>query len=125
QREVLRHTHHRVINGAIAVWVILAKHLTDDTRAFLIRAVGTDAHVVHRKQDAAVDGLQSVARIGQRAGHDHAHGVIEIAAAHLLIDIDWANLSNRVHRIPPRQLGSVATAANGWRAAAKGALLSI
>src|SRR5690606_22047742 len=35
--------------------------------------------------------------IGQRARHDHAHGVIEIAAAHLLIDVDWANNSDFVH----------------------------
>ena len=36
--------------------------------------------------------LQAVARIGQRARHDHAHGVIEIRALHLLDDGDWADI---------------------------------
>src|SRR5687768_9921813 len=86
--------------------MILAQYLANDTRAFLVRAVGTDAHVVHRVQDTAVNRLQAVARIRQRAGDNYAHRVIEVAAAHLLIDVDRANLSNRIHEnssapVPP------------------------
>jgi hypothetical protein len=29
--------------------------------------------------------LQAVARVGQRARHDHAHGVIEVGALHLVV----------------------------------------
>ena len=37
-------------------------------------------------------GLQTVAHVGQRAGHDHAHGVIEIGPLHLLGDSDGADV---------------------------------
>jgi hypothetical protein len=35
-----------------------------------------------------MDRLQTVARIRQRARHDHAHGVREVRLLHLVIDID-------------------------------------
>ena len=37
-------------------------------------------------------GLQSVAGVGQRSRHDHAHGVIEVALFHLLGDRYRANI---------------------------------
>src|SRR5439155_22814278 len=37
-------------------------------------------------EDATVDGFQAVAHVGQRTADDHAHGVIEIGALHLLDD---------------------------------------
>ena len=42
---------------------------------------------MHGVKNAAVDGFQPVAGIRQGAGHDHAHGIIEICGAHLLVDI--------------------------------------
>ena len=33
-------------------------------------------------------GFQTIADIGECAAHDHAHGVIEIALAHLIFDVD-------------------------------------
>src|SRR5262249_16660481 len=46
------------------------------------------AVLVHRVEDAPVHRLEAVARIRQRPRHDHAHGVIEVAALHLLGDRD-------------------------------------
>ena len=34
-----------------------------------------------------MDRLQTVTRIGQGTRHDDAHGVVEIGALHLLIDV--------------------------------------
>jgi hypothetical protein len=48
--------------------------------------------LMHGIQDAPMHGLEAVARVRQRARHDHAHGVIEIAALHLLGDGDRANI---------------------------------
>ena len=39
--------------------------------------------------------LQAVARIGQRARHDHAHGVIEVGALHLVEDGYGTNIRGR------------------------------
>src|SRR3546814_2673636 len=41
-----------------------------------------------REQHAPVDRLEAVADVRKCAPHDHAHGVIEVAAAHLVLEID-------------------------------------
>ena len=46
------------------------------------------AHLLHHIKDAAVDRLEAVADIGEGAADDHAHGVIEVRAAHLVFDVD-------------------------------------
>ena len=51
-------------------------------------AVGPEAGVVHRVQHAAVHRLEAVAHLGQRAADDHAHRVVDVAALHLLLDVD-------------------------------------
>ena len=86
--EVLRHAHQRVVDRLVAVRVILAHHVADDQRALAIGLVPVAAVLVHRIEDAAMHGLEPVAHVGQRAADDHAHGVIEIAAAHLVGDRD-------------------------------------
>src|SRR6476659_7837353 len=37
--------------------------------------------------DPKVHGLQTVPDVGQRATHDHAHRVIEVRGAHLLLEL--------------------------------------
>ena len=84
--EVLRHPHHRVVNRLVAVRMIFTDHVADDAGrldVFLVRRVPL---LIHRIQDAAMDGLQAVARVRQRPRHDHAHGVIEVGAFHLIED---------------------------------------
>ena len=76
--EILSHAHQRVIDGAVAVRVILADHVADHTRRLLIGLRRLEPQLVHAEQDAPVHRLQPVAHIGQRAAHDHAHGIIEI-----------------------------------------------
>src|SRR3954451_8190216 len=53
------------------------------------------AALVHRVEDAPVHGLQAVARVGQRARHDHAHRVIEVAALHLIDDGNRLDIARR------------------------------
>jgi len=45
------------------------------------------AHLLHHIKDAAVDRLEAIADIGEGAADDHAHGVIEVGAAHLVFDV--------------------------------------
>src|SRR3954453_7011228 len=51
-------------------------------------AVGPEAGVVHRVQHAAVDRLETGTDLGQRPADDDAHRVIDVAALHLLLDVD-------------------------------------
>ena len=62
--------------------------------------------LVHRIEDAPVHRLQAVAHVRQRAADDHAHGVIEIGAAHLLDDRDRIDVGWAAGR-PARQIGFV------------------
>src|SRR5947208_2662647 len=65
---------------------------------FLMRAIvasmiplrwwGGSLVAVLRVKDATVDGLEAVARVGQRARDDDAHGVIHERRLHLLLDRD-------------------------------------
>ena len=48
--------------------------------------VRLEAELVHRVEHAAVHGLEAVADVGQRAPDDHAHGVVEVRRAHLLLE---------------------------------------
>ena len=78
-REVLGEPDEGVVQGDVAVRVVLAHHLADDRGALAIGARGREAHLAHRVQDPAMDGLEAVADVRQRARHDHAHRVVEVA----------------------------------------------
>ena len=79
QREVLGQADERVVEGLVAVRVVLAHHLADDRGALAVRGARGQAHLVHRVEDPAVDRLEAVAHVRQRPADDHAHGVVEVA----------------------------------------------
>ena len=85
-REVLRHPHERVVDRGVAVRVIVAHHLADDLGALGVGASRPEAQLVHRVEHAAMDRLQAVAHIWQRAPDDHRHRVVEVRGAHLLLE---------------------------------------
>ena len=87
-REVLRHPDDRVVDRLVAVRVVLADHVADDARRFLVRAVPVVVQLVHRVQHAPVHRLQAIAHVGQRAADDHAHRVVEVRPPHLLLEAD-------------------------------------
>ena len=59
------------------------------TRAhFMNGRSGRAPSVVHAPEDAAVHRLEAVAHVGQGAGDDDRHGVVEEGALHLLLDLD-------------------------------------
>jgi hypothetical protein len=87
-REVLRHAHERVVHAGVAVRVIVAQHLTDDLRALAVRAARRQVQIAHRVEDAAMHGFQSVADIGDGSPDDHAHRVIQVRGAHLVLNAD-------------------------------------
>src|SRR5581483_4098935 len=91
-RPILREADQGVIHGEIAVRMVLAHHFADDTGAFTGGAVGIQAHLLHRVENATMHGLESVTNIGKRAADDDRHRVVEIRAAHLLFDVDGLNV---------------------------------
>ena len=85
-REVLAEPDQGVVDRRVAVGVVVPHDAADDVRALAVRAPGLEPGVVHRVEDAAVDRLEPVAHVRQRAAHDHAHGVVEVGGAHLLLE---------------------------------------
>ena len=93
QRKILRHAHQRVVYRQVTVRVILAHHLADDAGALDVLFVPLETKFAHRKQNAAVHGLQAVAHVRQRARDDDAHRVVEIRPLHLLGDCNRAHVA--------------------------------
>ncbi len=88
QREVLAHADQRVVDGLVAVGVVLAQDVTDHGGALLVVAVGTQPGLVHRPQDPTVHRLEPVTCVGERSRHDDRHRVVQEGLLHLLLDLD-------------------------------------
>ena len=84
--KVLGHADQGVVNGLIAVGVVLADDVADDPGRFLVGFVVGVAQLLHGEQDAAVDRLEAVPDLGQGPADDDAHGVIKVGALDLLLD---------------------------------------
>ncbi len=87
QVPALGHAHERVVDGALAVGMVVAHHLARDLRALAVRAPGLQAHLLHAEQHPPVGGLEAVPDVGQRAPDDHGHGVVHVGLAHLVRDV--------------------------------------
>ena len=68
--EVLGEAHQRVIDRLVAVRVELADDVADDAGAFLEGGARIELQEPHGMEDAAVDGLEAVAGVGQCPAHD-------------------------------------------------------
>ena len=95
QGELLGHADEGVVDGLVAVRVVLAHDIADGGGRLAIAGAGAGAALVHAPEDAPLDGLEAVARIGEGARNDHAHGVIEVARAHLGFYLDGADVECR------------------------------
>ena len=87
-RPILRHPRQRVVDRAVPVRVIIAHHVANDLGALAISSSGDEAAFLAGEQNTAMNRLQAIAHIGQRAADDHAHRIIEIAGFHLIDDVD-------------------------------------
>ena len=80
------HPHQRVVHRAVAVGVVFTQDIAHDRRRLLVAAARDEAQLVHCVEDPAVDRLETVADIRQRAGDNDAHRVIDERLLHLLLD---------------------------------------
>ena len=88
QGKGLRHPHHRVVDGGIAVRVIFTDGVADYAGGFFIRFIPVVAQLAHGEQGAPMHRLKAIAHIRQRPPDDHAHRVIEVGLAHLVFQVD-------------------------------------
>ena len=92
-REVLRESYERVVNGGVAVGVILTHNVTDRRGAFSVRAVRRESLLEKRINDSSVNRLHAVANVRQRAVDDNAHRVLDKSALHLVLHVDRHHLA--------------------------------
>ncbi len=88
QRPRLGHPDQGVVDRRVAVRVIVTHRLGDRSRRLRVPAVRPESRVEHCVQHAAVHRLEAVADLGQCAADDDAHRVVDVAALHLLLDVD-------------------------------------
>ena len=103
--EVLREAHHRLVHGAVAVRVVATHDVAHDAGRLAVGRARPRAPIEHAPDDASLHRFQAVAHIRQRPRDDHAHGVIEVARAHLLLEVDGPDRARFFHA-HPRQLRS-------------------
>ena len=84
--ERLRKPDHRVIDAAVAVRMIFAEALADDPCRLLVRLVGSVAELAHRKEDAALDGFETVFDARQRSVKDDMLGIGHHRSVHYVFD---------------------------------------
>jgi hypothetical protein len=96
QRERLRHTHQRVVNGRVTVWVITRHGVTSNACTLYEWTVGAETLLLHVPNNAAVHGLKSVTHVGQCARHDDRHGVVEERAFHFIVQRNRLDLIEQV-----------------------------
>ncbi len=98
-RPILGHSRERVVDRLVSVRVILTHDIADDAARLAVRPAGDIARFLAGEEDPAVDGLQAIAHVGQRAADDDAHRIVEVAGLHLLDDGDGRDV------VVPRRRG--------------------
>ena len=83
-RKRLRHQHHRLVAGTVAMWMELADHVADGPRGFLRLGAGAKSQLAHGVDDPALHRLEAVAEEGQCAIQHDVHRVVEIRALGVL-----------------------------------------
>ena len=90
--EILGHAYQGVVDGEVAMRVVLAHHLAHHAGGLDIGAVVRVVQLVHGEQHAAMHGLQAISHIRQGAADDDAHGVVQIGLAQFVLYVDGKNL---------------------------------
>ena len=102
--EILRQTHHRIVHGIVAVWMVVRQHIPDNVGGFFVRTIRRHIGFIHRIEDAAMDRLETVAHIRQRTAGDDAHRIINEGFLHLIDNVAVFNGTvciGVVHKRPP------------------------
>ncbi len=85
-RPGLGEANRGVVDRGVAVRVVFAHRVADDAGGLAVGLVGGEAAFPGGVENAPMDGLEAVARVGQRTADDHRHRVGEVGGAHLLLD---------------------------------------
>jgi hypothetical protein len=97
--KILGHAYKGVIEGKIAVGMVLSHSVPHDTGAFLCGRIGTQPQFPHRKEEPPMYRLEPVPYIRQGPAHNYRHSVIEIICLDFVLYGNRDNLAGGVGRI--------------------------
>ena len=83
----LGHADEGIVNGGVAVRMVVLKHLADDAGALVEGAIVHEALAEHGVEDAALHGLQAVAGVGEGARDDDGHRILDVGRLHDVGDV--------------------------------------
>jgi hypothetical protein len=78
KRERLGQADERVVQREVSMRMVLAHHVADDARAFLVRAGWVEPEQPHPPQDPPMDRFQAVADVGQRPRRNGREGIDQV-----------------------------------------------
>ena len=82
--EILRQTHHGIVNRSVAMGMVFTQHVTDAGGRFLKGLVGGQSAFIHGVKNPPMHRFQTVPHVGQGTTHNDAHGVFNIGLLHFL-----------------------------------------
>ena len=82
--EILGQHHQRVVNGGVAVGMILTHGITADTGRLQCGPIMIHMELIHIIKHSPLHRLQAVPDIRHRTGGDYTHGIIQIGFLHFL-----------------------------------------
>ena len=121
--EILREPHQRIVHRDIAVRVILADHVADDTGALLESGGRIEAQLVHGVDQPSMHRLQPVAHVRQRTRHDGGERIGEVALGQRVGQARVLDVTDQVirHSCCSDSAASAATRSYSiWRAGGSG-----
>ena len=114
QAEGLGEADHGVVDGGVAMRVVVAHDVTDDLGRLGVLFIELQAHLLHAVEDAAMDGLEAVANVGQGAPDDDRHAVVEVGPAHLFFNVDGEHVERAAALHLARVAAAVGRGTCGW-----------
>ena len=82
--EVLGQPYKSIVDRCVSMWMVLTKYITHDSCTLLVCRIVSDTHVPHGVEDSSMYWLETIPCIRKGSGHDYAHGVVNVAALHLV-----------------------------------------
>ena len=82
------------IDHRLAVRVVVARGVAGDLRALAVLSSRREIEIVHRHENAALRGLETVADVRQRPVHDGAHRVGQVGIVEFAFDLQVDHVSN-------------------------------
>ena len=80
----LSHSYNRVIDGSVAMRVVLTNHITNNSSRFFVRFIIVIAKHIHGVQDPSMNRLQAIPNIRKRPSNNNTHRVLQIGVTHLI-----------------------------------------